>query len=80
MSERHSVFMSLPKEIRDGADVYNKAEQDLEYPNRWADLDGNGKIDFVYIRVRCEEKPYSHCGKYLSLLDGKWIELPENKQ
>lgn len=77
ISERQTVFMSLPQEIRDGADVYNKAEQNLEYPNRWMDLDGDGKIDFVYIRVRCEEEPYSHCGKYLYLQNEKWIELPE---
>lgn len=77
MSERQSVFMSLPKEIRDGTDVYNKAEQNLEYQNRWTDLDGDEKIDFLYIRVRCEEKPNSHCGKYLFLQDGKWVELTE---
>lgn len=75
-SERKSVFISLPKEIQAGADVYAE-KRELEYPNRWADLNGDGKIDFVYIRVRCEEKPYSHCGKYLSLLEGKWTELPK---
>jgi len=75
-SERQLVFQSLPKEIQDGSDVYNE-RRELEYPNRWSDFDGDGKIDFVYVRVRCSEEPHSHCGKYLHLLDGKWIELPE---
>ena len=79
MSERQTIFLSLPKPVRDGVDVYNKAEQNLEYPNRWADLDSDGKIDFVYIRIRCEENPHSHCGKYLSLFNGRWTELPENR-
>lgn len=76
MSERQAVFLSLPQEIRDKANVYSE-NRELEYPNRWADLDGDGKIDFVYMRVRCLENPRSHCGKYLSLTDGKWTELME---
>lgn len=76
-SERQSVYRSLPTEITERADVYSQ-KGELEYPNRWADFDGDGKIDFVYIRVRCDENPNSHCGKYLYFYAGKWSELPEN--
>lgn len=77
-SERHIIYLNLPEEIRNNADVYGE-RGDLEYPNSWTDLDGDGKIDFVYIRVRCAEKPRSHCGKYLFLQNGKWLELPQIK-
>lgn len=76
ISRRQAVFMSLPDEIKENANVYSQKGQ-LEYPNRWADSDGDGQIDFVYIRVRCEAEPNSHCGKYLYLQDGNWSELPK---
>lgn len=77
LAERQAVYSGLPKEIRDRADVYGEAGS-LEYPNGWADLDGDGKIDYVYIRVRCDEKPGSHCEKNLFRTADKWSELPEN--
>lgn len=76
---RQTVYLSLPKEITDNADVYGEAGK-LEYPNDWADLNGDGEIDYVNIRIRCEEKPHSHCEKNLFLHDGKWIELPEKTE
>ncbi len=76
MEKRQAVYLSLPKEIRDNADVYGQSGS-LEYPNTWADLDGDGNIDYVDIRVQCEERVHSHCNKNLLLLDGKWNELTE---
>ena len=43
-AERQAIYLSLPKQIRDKADVYGEAGE-LEYPNIWADLDGDGAID-----------------------------------
>ena len=76
MSKRATVFLSLPEEIKDNAEVYGQ-KGNLEYPNSWADLDGNGKIDYVFIRVRCKKKPRSHCEKNLFLHNGKWVDLPK---
>lgn len=76
IAERQAVYASLPEKIRDNADVYGEAGK-LEYPNGWADLDGDRKIDYVYMRVRCADKPNSHCEKNLFRQADKWSELPE---
>ena len=72
---REAVYRSLPKEVIDRADVYGE-KGSLEYPNSWADLDGDGKIDYASIRVTCAELPNSHCIENLFLHSGKWIKIP----
>lgn len=74
---RTNVYRSLPSEAQNfGTSDAKGNDGNLGVLDGWSDLDGDGKIDFVVLRGKCNAGKNEMCSKKFVFQNDKWLEIP----